>query len=189
MMNILKSVNEIILNGQYQIEMPRRVLLPFDTILFKILVLAGFFGLCIFAYHLTPIGRTAKFLGANPIAAKQTGISPRKTMTIAYLFTGLGVGLAAILTIIRSPVLNTSVAGSLGMDVLFAIVLGGMPVSGGARSRVTAALVGATSVVLLNQILLSFGLLTAGTQIAKAVLFIVVVFTTMFGYRTSYLPR
>ncbi|MNE94566.1 hypothetical protein D3C80_1925500 [compost metagenome] len=75
------------------------------------------------------------------------------------------------------------------MDVLIALVFGGMPLSGGARSKISAALVGATSVVLLNQVLLALGFSSGVNQIAKGVLFLVVVFVASIGFRDKLLPR
>ena len=73
-----------------------------------------------------------------------------------------------------------------------AIVFGGMPISGGARSRIHAALVGGFSFMLLNDILAilidsssAYGI----TQIVSAVFFLAVVYITSMNYRTSLLPR
>ena len=66
---------------------------------------------------------------------------------------GLGVGLGAFLTLVYTPSVTTTTASSIGMNIFIAIVFGGMPISGGARSRIYAALVGGFSFILLNDIL------------------------------------
>jgi ribose transport system permease protein len=78
------------------------------------------------------------------------------------------------------------------MNIFIAIVFGGMPISGGARSRIHAALVGGFSFVLLNDILellidssAAYGI----TQLISAIFFLVVVYITSMNYRTNLLPR
>jgi ribose transport system permease protein len=78
------------------------------------------------------------------------------------------------------------------MNIFIAIVFGGMPISGGARSRIHAALIGGFSFILLNDILeliidssAAYGI----TQLISAVFFLLVVYVTSLNYRTSMLPR
>jgi ribose transport system permease protein len=102
------------------------------------------------------------------------------------------VGLGALLTLIYTPSVTTTTASSIGMNIFIAIVFGGMPISGGARSRIHAALVGGFSFMLLNDVL---GILIDSssaygiTQVISAVFFLIVVYITSMNYRTSMLPR
>lgn len=189
MLSILNSIVEVILNGQSKLSIDSAAAATLDTIPVKLSVLIIFFLICYFVFQFTPIGRQSKFLSGNPISAKQTGISKVKLTMVAFVIAGIGIGLAAFLTIVRAPVLSKTTAASIGMDVLIAVVFGGMPLSGGARSKITAAIVGATSIVLLNQVLLSFGLSSGISQIAKGVLFLFVVYFASLGFREKMLPR
>ena len=49
-------------------------------------------------------------------------------------------------------------AGSLGNDVMVALVLGGMPLSGGPRSKISAGIIGAATITILNSGLTILGL-------------------------------
>ena len=165
-----------------------------DELWFRVLILAIFMVLCLFLYNFTKVGRRQKFLGGNPICAKMTGISGNKYSIIAFCMAGLGVGLGAFLTIIYTPSVSTGTAGDIGMSVFIAIVFGGMPISGGARSRIYAALVGGFSYILLDNILtLLFesvqGARDGISQIISAVLFLAVVWVASTNYRTKLLPR
>ena len=78
------------------------------------------------------------------------------------------------------------------MNIFIAIVFGGMPISGGARSKIYAALIGGFSYILLNDILeividssAAYGI----TQVISAVFFLAVVYVTSMNYRTALLPR
>ena len=78
------------------------------------------------------------------------------------------------------------------MNIVVAIVFGGMPISGGARSRIYSAVIGGFSYILLNNILkllidsnVGYGI----SQIVAAVFFLAVVSVTSINYRSKLLPR
>lgn len=71
---------------------------------------------------------------------------------------------------------------------VISIVFGGMLVSGGARSKIYAAVIGAFSMTLLNQIMLMFNLNSGIGQMVKAAIFILVVFLAMSDNK-NLLPR
>lgn len=174
------------------ISVPGVVVKPFDNMAFKIIVLAVFFVICLFVFNNTKVGRRQKFIGGNPICAALTGIEYNKYTIIAFVMAGLGVGLGAFLTLVYTPSVTTSTASSIGMNIFIAIVFGGMPISGGARSRIYAALVGGFSFILLNDILelLIDGSAAYGiTQVISAVFFLIIVYVTSMNYRTGILPR
>ena len=79
------------------------------------------------------------------------------------------------------------------MNMLIAIVFGGMSISGGPRSKALAAFIGGFSMAFLNQfmslLLLESNTGSAVTQIVKAVLFLVVVTLLSLSYRTKLLQR
>ena len=174
------------------ISIPSALVKPLDNMGFKIVVLAVFWLICFFVFDFTKIGRRQKFLGGNPVCAQLTGIQVNKYAIIAFVMAGIGVGLGAFLTLIYTPSVTATTAGSIGMNILVAIVFGGMPISGGPRSRIYSALVGGFSYILLNNILkllidsnVGYGV----SQIVSAVFFLAVVYVTSLNYRSQMLPR
>lgn len=188
MLSILSSVVDIILGGNSNIRLDGSTR-ELDTIFLKLFIVLCYFALAYYLFNKTAVGRRNKFLGSNPIAANQTGISTIKQTMYSFCFSGLGVGLGAFLTILRAPTLSQTTGASIGMDVLIAIVFGGMAVSGGARSKVTASLIGGLSITVLNQVLLILGASFGTTQLVKGILFLVVVYIATLNYRTKLLPR
>lgn len=171
----------------------RELLRDVNTIWFKLLILLVFAAICVFIYNYTKIGRRQKFLGGNPICAKMTGISLSVYGIIAFLMAGIGVGLGAAVNVTYTMSVSTGTASDIGMSVFIAIVFGGMPISGGARSKIYAAIVGGFSYILLNNIL---NLLLSSVQgrygyvqLISAVLFLTIVFVTSINYRVKNLPR
>lgn len=196
MMSVLSAVASQIITTKGGalggISIPGTVLKPFSPIGCKIAILLVFFAFCYFVFNLTKTGRRQKYIGGNPVCAALTGIESNRYTIIAFVMAGLGVGLGAFLTLVYTPSVTTTTASSIGMNIFIAIVFGGMPISGGARSRIHAALVGGFSFMLLNDILeividgsAAYGV----TQLISAVFFLIVVYTTGMNYRTSMLPR
>ena len=174
------------------ISIPSSVVKPMNKIGFKLVLLGGYFLLCLFIFNFTKTGRRQKFLGGNPVCARLTGIRVNKYTIIAFVMAGIGVGLGAFLTLIYTPSVTAGTAGSIGMNIVVAIVFGGMPISGGPRSRIYSALVGGFSYILLNNILkllidsnVGYGI----SQIVSAVFFLAVVYVTGLNYRSQMLPR
>ncbi len=174
------------------ISIPSSLVKPLDNMTFKLIMLAAYAALCIFVFDFTKIGRRLKFLGGNPVCAKLSGIPVNKYAIVAFVMAGIGVGLGAFLTLVYTPSVTATTAGGIGMNVIVAIVFGGMPISGGPRSKVYSALMGGFSFILLNNILKLVISGNAGygiTQIISAVFFLAVVFITGINYRTKLLAR
>ena len=174
------------------ISIPSEVVAPLDNMGFKIAVLAAFWLICFFVFNYTKIGRREKFLGGNPVCAKLSGIKINTYAIIAFVMAGIGVGLGAFLTLVYTPSVTASTAGSIGMNIVVAIVFGGMPISGGPRSRIYSALVGGFSYILLNNILkliVDSGVGYGVSQIVAAACFLAVVYVTGINYRSKQLPR
>lgn len=196
MMSVLSAVSAQIIttNGGALggISIPSEVVKPFDVIWFKVLVLAVFVAVCIFLFDFTRVGRRHKFLGGNPVCAKLTGINLNQYAIIAFVMAGIGVGIGAFLTLVYTPSVTTGTASSIGMNIIVAIVFGGMPISGGPRSRIYAAMVGGFSYIMLNNILKILIDTNAGygiSQVVSAVFFLAVVYLTGLNYRSQLLPR
>lgn len=172
-----------------EIAVPATAVKGLNNTPFKIMVLLLFFLLSMFIFSFTKIGRMQKFQGGNPVCAKLSGIKEKRIAIIAFVMSGIGVGLGAFLSIIYAPTLTRNTASSVGMDVIIAIVFGGMPVSGGARSKIYAAVVGAFSMTLLSQIMVMFNLNSGIGQMVKAAIFLLVVFLATSDQRGKMLPR
>ena len=174
------------------ISIPSEVVKPLDNAGFKILMQLAFFLICVFIFDFTKIGRRQKFLGGNPVCAQLSGIQINRYAIIAFVIAGVGVGLGAFLTLVYTPSVTATTAGSIGMNIVVAIVFGGMPISGGPRSKIYAALAGGFSYILLNNILkllIDSGIGYGISQIVSAIFFLAVVYITGMNYRSEMLPR
>ena len=174
------------------ISIPSEVVKHLDNSAFKIGVLVIWVTICVFVFDYTKFGRREKFVGGNPICAQLSGIKYNTYAILGFLLAGVGVGIGAFMTLVYTPSVTTTTAGDIGMNIMVAIVFGGMPISGGARSKIYAAVVGGFSYIVLNNILDLLIDSTSGygiTQIVSAVFFLIIVYVASVNYRSQTLPR
>ena len=174
------------------ISIPSEVVKHLDNSAFKIGVLVIWVAICVFVFDYTKFGRREKFVGGNPICAQLSGIKYNTYAILGFLLAGVGVGIGAFMTLVYAPSVTTTTAGDIGMNIMVAIVFGGMPISGGARSKIYAAVVGGFSYIVLNNILDLLIDSTSGygiTQIVSAVFFLIIVYVASVNYRSQTLPR
>lgn len=155
----------------------------------NLVVLVLYFGLCVVLFNYTRLGREVKLLGGNPVTFRQTGLSPVKVKLLSFIVAAVGVALAAFVLLMRTRTAGASTGSSMGTDVMVALVLGGMPLTGGPRSRISAGLIGAATITVLNTGLTILGLSTTVIQIFRAIVFLGVVYVASMTYRTKLLPR
>lgn len=155
----------------------------------NISILGAFFILCLILFKFTGLGRKIKILGGSAIVAKQTGLNIKAIKIAAFMVGSIGVGLAAFVLMIRTRTIENTAAGSVGIDVMVALVLGGMPLSGGSRSMISAGLIGALTITVLNSGLSIMGISTDLIQIVRGVVFLAIVLVASYTYRTELLPR
>lgn len=91
----------------------------------------------------TPGGRHFFAVGGDPVAARLAGIRVQRRILIAYVVTGLLIGLASIFTLAKGTSnLDQSVGSGQELAVIAAVVIGGTSIMGG-RGSVLGTLLGA----------------------------------------------
>lgn len=123
-------------------------------------------------FNFTKIGKYQKLIGTNPKAAELSGISVSKYKTIAFVLSGLTLGIAACLTVVRSPNIVSSIGTNLETNVLLALSLGGMSMTGGSSSKMRSAVIGTLIFYILNNGLTLWGLDANYVDIVKAAFFL-----------------
>ena len=141
-----------------------------------------------YLFNFTKLGKNAKAIGANPTAARQSGINLVQYKVYAYIIMGVCVVLAALFQMGYTASASDSTGTSFEMNVMVALILGGMPLSGGMRSKVSCAIVGSFTYALLSVGLPMLGVAANQVFVIKAVLFLIVVVLTC-RKKTGILPR
>ena len=155
---------------------------------FMILVLAVETLAVAYLFNFTKLGKNAKAIGANPTAARQSGINLVQYKVYAYIIMGVCVVLAALFQMGYTASASDSTGTGFEMNVMVALILGGMPLSGGMKSKVSCAIVGSFTYALLSVGLPMLGVAANQVFVIKAILFLIVVVLTC-RKKTGVLPR
>lgn len=173
-MTLLASIQQVVL-GSNTLQFPYEVTSKLKNANLPLIIFVGFFIFCTLLFHYSALGRKLRYIGINKNCAELTGFDASKYLLYAFIVAGIGVGLGAIMTIIRNGSITTDTCATLNMDVMLAIVLGGMSCFGGSRSNTYSSIVGALIVTVLNNGLLMLGVSSTILQAIRGVVFIILV--------------
>lgn len=123
----------------------------------------------------TVLGRSLYAIGMNGLAAKYSGIMSDKIRFFIYVFCGFCAALAGLVMTARtgSTVANSGVG--LEFDSLIVSVLGGTSLSGG-KGGTLRTVIGVLILGVINNLLVLLNFQYEAQQIAKGLLFLIVVF-------------
>lgn len=150
----------------------------YDNWTVKIVVLIAAFVICYFLFEKSWIGKANKAIGGNPLAAQQAGVNVEMTKMIAYLISGITVGVGGFILMARAGSVSTSTGQGLEMNVITALVLGGVPLSGGSRAKMIGALIGSLSVIILRNGLIILGVNERVIEGIQGLVLLIIVFLT-----------
>ncbi|GAA0804401.1 ABC transporter permease [Faecalicatena orotica] len=150
----------------------------YDSWTVKIAVLIAVYVICWFLFEKSGIGKANKAAGGNPLAAQQAGIHVNRTRMTAYIISGITVGIAGFILMLRAGSVSTSTGQGLEMNVITALVLGGVPLSGGSKVKIIGALIGSFSVILLRNGLIILGVNERVIEGIQGLILLLLVFLT-----------
>jgi ribose transport system permease protein len=101
---------------------------PFPTVL---LIGGALYAIGAFVLHYTAFGRAIYAVGANPEAARLTGINVGRLLIAVYLISGLTAGFAAVVQTGRLTAAGPQVDPNLLLNVIAAVLIGGTAFTGG----------------------------------------------------------
>lgn len=188
MMNLLSSLARMLIpEGTTGIDVPAYLLNSFNNAWVKLAILAFVLIVAIFVFNHTPLGRKNKVLGGNRLNANLSGIDYFKNTFLSYLFCGVTVGIGAFMLLSGTGKASQTTGMSIGFDVIICLVLGGMSVSGGMSSKISAGVIGSFTIVALNNGLVMVGVPVAYVQAIRGIVFLIIVTLMALKSRTKYL--
>jgi rhamnose transport system permease protein len=140
---------------RWLLDVPARSIVSLGALDIRPLVVLALVVVIVFQLGLryAPYGRRLFAIGSNPDAARVAGFRVQRDVFVAFLLSGALSGLAGFMFLARFGNI-TSVAGQgLELEVVAAVVVGGVNIFGGIGS-VVGALLGATLIDLLQQSLI-----------------------------------
>jgi len=150
----------------------------YDTWTVKLVTLAVVYIVCYLLFEKTGIGKANKAIGGNDVAAQLAGVNVKATRMLSYIISGITVGIAGIILMLRAGSVSTSTGQGLEMNVITAMVLGGVPLSGGSRVKMLGALIGSFSVIILRNGLIILGVNERVIEGIQGLVLLLLVFLT-----------
>lgn len=144
-------------------------------VLLTILVLViGFF-----VFHFTRLGYDLRAIGAGETAARFSGCRPDLTKFLVYTASGAITGFASFINVIKVGSITGTAGTQLETQILISLVLGGMPISGGAKARFSNIIIGTLTYCVLEKSLPMVFPISATQQLVKGIIFLLVVALTI----------
>ncbi|MCI1991487.1 MAG: ABC transporter permease [Oscillospiraceae bacterium] len=155
----------------------------YNTETVKLCLTIGLLLIIFLVYHFTKLGYSLKAIGAGETASRFAGIKVQKVKWLIYIVAGMITGFAAFINVIKVGSVTSTGGNMLETEILIALVLGGMPISGGAMVRYINIIAGVLTYKVLSAGLNMMGLATEMQQLIEGVVFLIVV--ALFSDRKS----
>ncbi len=126
-------------------------------------------------FQYTGLGNRLKAIGAGETAARFAGIRVEKTKMLVYAAAGMITGLAAFINSIKVGSVTATAGDQLETQIMIALVLGGMPVNGGAKVKFYNIILGAMTYKILTAGLVMLGIEPKTQQLIMGIVFLVMV--------------
>lgn len=147
-------------------------MLAWNNVWVKVTIMVSVCVVGFIVFQHTPFGKRSRAIGSNEEAARQAGIDIKKTTVVPFLMVGGLIGMLGVFSLIRTGTASNFSGGSVLIDVLAAILIGGMPITGGAGARFRAVILGSLTMAFLTSGLSILGVGTYDSQLIKGIIFL-----------------
>jgi ribose/xylose/arabinose/galactoside ABC-type transport system permease subunit len=106
--------------------------------------------------HYGVFGRRLYATGGNLAAARYSGINTDRVKTIAFVAAGMLAGLAGLIIAARGHAIRPDVGAGIELDVITAVILGGVSLFGG-KGKIYGVILGSLIIAMLNNGLVLLG--------------------------------
>ena len=134
--------------------------------------------ICMYLMYKNKTGRYILAIGSNEEAARLSGINTDKYKILAYTFSGLAAGIAAIFWSAAFPTVAAATGNGMELDAIAGVYIGGTSAAGGIAS-VSGSVIGSALLVVirngLNMVLAKFNLNLNSTYVTYVLTGIIVV--------------
>lgn len=140
--------------------------IPIPGIIFACVFILG-----VYAWYATPIGRHLIAIGANRDAAKAVGVEVKRLPCLVYILSGVAAAAGGLIITSQLDGASVQIGGGLELQVLTAILLGGVAFNGG-RGSLWGTLAGILFIGVLEDglVLINVGPYVANVAIGAALL-------------------
>ena len=148
-------------------------LINYDSTGFKVACTVVVLVIGFIAFRYTKFGTYLKAIGAGEKAAMFSGIRTDKMKFLIYVLAGAITGFAAFINVIKVGSVTSSGGNQLETQSMIALVLGGMPVNGGAKVRFYNIILGVMTYKVLSSGLVMLMMPTQLQQLILGIIFLI----------------
>lgn len=157
---------------QGAVSLPGSMMFLENTML-KILLMATVFTAGGVLYTKTKTGKFCKAIGAREEASFQSGVKVTKFKIGCFILSGAMAGLVGFFYLVRAASASANTGSGFEFDVLLAMLLGGMPISGGSGARFRSVIIGSLIMTVLSNGMILWGLDSVLQQFIRGIIFLV----------------
>ena len=132
-----------------------------------------------FLFRFTRLGNDVKAIGSGETAARFSGVKTDRIKFLVFVCAGALTGIAAFVNVIKVGSITATAGNQLETQILIGLVLGGLPISGGAKVRFSNIYCGMLMYFVLDNGLTIMGFDSAPQQLIKGIVFLVFVALTV----------
>ncbi|AEF16604.1 ABC-type transporter, integral membrane subunit [Thermoanaerobacterium xylanolyticum LX-11] len=158
-------------------------ILNYNTVTVKLISTVAILLIAFLVFHFTKLGIYLKAIGAGEIGSRFAGVDVDKIKWIMYIVAGMITGFAAFINVVEVGSVTASGGSMFETEILIALVLGGLPITGGVMARFSNIITGVLTYKVLSAGLNMIGLTTQTQQLIEGVIFLLVV--ALFSDRKS----
>jgi ribose transport system permease protein len=151
-------------------------MLRLDSYRIKVTLLVMIILIAYYIFNYTTIGKSMRAIGSGEVSARFSGVPVERLKLLAYLISGVLCGLCGWLNVVRTGAADSKTGLLFELDILTALVLGGMPLTGGASAKIQSAIIGGLMLAILSNGMVLVGIQAELQQAVKGVIFLIAVY-------------
>ena len=156
------------------------ILRMFGNLYVKLSVLIILIILAYFLLHHTKFGKYCRAIGENEMVAICVGVPVAKVKFLAFIISSLMAAIGGFFTIAKVGGTNTSMGSGVEIDVIMAIFLGSVLVTGGYSTKIQKLVIGAFTLSVVKNGMIMAGMSSIrDTQTAQGLLLMLILLLTM----------
>lgn len=186
MLIALRALVAFITNGQ--VFFVDQQILMLNRMEIKLPIFLGVIALMWYLFEYTKIGYFSRCMGENQTVGKFAGISVAKYQILGFALSGAMAGMIGIFTVGSIGGISPTMGNFLELQVMIAMFVGGVPVTGGVGSKFYKVVVGALMLAFLQNGLTVSRVSAEMSELIQGIILICVVFFGLF-VRQKYIQR
>ncbi|HAH61152.1 MAG TPA: hypothetical protein DCL73_03555 [Treponema sp.] len=136
-----------------------------------------------YVFSCTKVGFFSRCIGENQEVGRFAGVSVKKYKICAFALSGLMAGVTGILAVVKIGGVSPTIGNFFELQIMTAMFVGGIPVTGGSGSKFYKIITGAFMLVFLQNGLTLCMVSAEISELIQGIILLVVVFLSIFAGR------